>query len=265
MDVQIPHPSISLMHLRLFRQGRSLFAEDLGSTNGVRADGATLHRGIPLLLRPEARLELGLFELVLGSPPADGDVSAPEPEDTAAFARQMVLKMLGDRRGQSPSRLEVNNGAQRGARLEIPPVTAPLVIGRAAECDLVLRDADSSRRHLELRREGEQVVARDLGSKNGFQINGEVIRGERALSDGDELKIGQTALGFTQLARQETPRGREETPGEAPSSPVAQHAGRETGRVQPGTSGGYGRWLALSVGVGAMVLLALVALIYLLW
>ncbi len=261
MDVQIPHPSVSLLHLRLFRQGRALYAEDMGSTNGVLVDGVALKKECPLLLRQDALMELGLFELVLGAPRADGNVTASE--DTAAFARQMVLGMLGDPSGQCPSYLEVKNGSQRGARLEIPLLTAPLVLGRAADCDLVLQDADASRRHLELRREEGRVVARDLGSKNGFLINGEVIRDSCPLKEGDELRVGQTNLVYAHLSGQALEGDGDEPSLERPPSPAVEGTNSEVFKANRSrTTEGKGL-VVLSFGVGALVLFALAALVYL--
>ncbi|MDX6286114.1 MAG: hypothetical protein QOG53_1599 [Frankiales bacterium] len=72
------------------------------------------------------------------------------------------------------------------------PVT---VIGRAEDCDLRLADPGASRRHVEVRRDGDRVTVIDLRSTNGTVLNGETI--ERAeLHDGDELVIGETVLVF---------------------------------------------------------------------
>jgi pSer/pThr/pTyr-binding forkhead associated (FHA) protein len=71
----------------------------------------------------------------------------------------------------------------------------PLVIGRLPECGVVLQDANVSRRHAELRRNGEAVVVTDLGSTNGTRVNGAPVR-EQILSSGDEVSVGSTRLVF---------------------------------------------------------------------
>jgi Protein of unknown function (DUF3662)/FHA domain len=73
--------------------------------------------------------------------------------------------------------------------------TEPLVIGRLPECGVVLQDANVSRRHAELRRNGESVVVTDLGSTNGTRVNGAPVR-EQVLSSGDEVSVGSTRLVF---------------------------------------------------------------------
>ncbi|HEY1636476.1 MAG TPA: DUF3662 and FHA domain-containing protein [Acidimicrobiales bacterium] len=71
----------------------------------------------------------------------------------------------------------------------------PLVIGRLPECSVVLDDANVSRRHAELRRDGPDVVVVDLGSTNGTRVNGAQVRTQR-LNDGDEITIGRSSLRF---------------------------------------------------------------------
>ena len=71
----------------------------------------------------------------------------------------------------------------------------PVVIGRLAECDVVLADPNVSRRHAEVRRDGSGFVVVDLGSLNGTRVNGAKIT-ERQLRDGDEITVGSTSLRF---------------------------------------------------------------------
>ena len=70
-----------------------------------------------------------------------------------------------------------------------------VVIGRSRECDIPVADPNASRRHAEIRREGDTFSVVDLGSTNGTDVNGR--RTQRAtLSDGDRITIGTTDLVF---------------------------------------------------------------------
>ncbi|HUC37158.1 MAG TPA: DUF3662 and FHA domain-containing protein [Acidimicrobiales bacterium] len=73
--------------------------------------------------------------------------------------------------------------------------TEPAVIGRLPECTVVLSDSNVSRRHAEVRRQGNEVVLFDLGSTNGTRVNGVPVR-ERVLADGDEISVGTTPIRF---------------------------------------------------------------------
>ena len=67
-------------------------------------------------------------------------------------------------------RLEVINGQDAG-RIVALTRERPLLLGRAAGADVVIRDARGSRRHAELRLlTGGRVLVRDLGSTNGTTV-----------------------------------------------------------------------------------------------
>ncbi len=70
-----------------------------------------------------------------------------------------------------------------------------MTVGRLADCEIHLDDANASRLHAALVKEGERWVVEDLGSTNGTLLNGRRI--ERApLSEGDVITIGLTRLTF---------------------------------------------------------------------
>ena len=77
----------------------------------------------------------------------------------------------------------------------VPLGDDPVVVGRLADCDVVLADPNVSRRHAEFRREGNDFVVVDLDSTNGLKVNGARTR-ERRLVDGDEVTVGSTVLRF---------------------------------------------------------------------
>jgi pSer/pThr/pTyr-binding forkhead associated (FHA) protein len=68
-----------------------------------------------------------------------------------------------------------------------------VVLGRGSDADLRLTDPGVSRRHAEVRREGDDVVLVDLGSTNGTQVNGRNIERVR-LTPGDQIALGGTTL-----------------------------------------------------------------------
>ena len=72
---------------------------------------------------------------------------------------------------------------------------APVTIGRLSNNDVVLADPNVSRRHAELRREGENWVLVDLDSTNGTLVNGKLSK-EHVLGDGDRCSFGTTELLF---------------------------------------------------------------------
>lgn len=76
------------------------------------------------------------------------------------------------------------------------PVTAErIVLGRSRECDVQLADGNVSRRHAEVRREGEAWWVVDLDSTNGTVLNGRPVR-RAELDDGDRITLGGTDVVF---------------------------------------------------------------------
>lgn len=69
------------------------------------------------------------------------------------------------------------------------------VLGRAAECEVVLSDRSISRKHALIARAEGAWFVQDLGSTNGVSRGGK--RAERLeLADGDEFKLGDLAVRF---------------------------------------------------------------------
>jgi hypothetical protein len=91
-------------------------------------------------------------------------------------------------------RLLVSTEGQEGQ--QVYDLTTPVtLLGRGTDCDLRLVDPGVSRHHAEIRVEGPDVVALDLGSTNGTFVNGQPIR-RVTLSDGSRVTLGRTTLVF---------------------------------------------------------------------
>lgn len=93
-------------------------------------------------------------------------------------------------------RLTIISGDDTGRRFEIPTGERgeSLEIGRSRDCDVRLRDALVSRHHCRISREDDKLTVRDLGSKNGTRVNGELIAEEVTLEDGDRLEVGSVQI-----------------------------------------------------------------------
>jgi hypothetical protein len=71
----------------------------------------------------------------------------------------------------------------------------PVTIGRMPDCTVPLADPNVSRRHAEIRRDGDRVFLTDLGSTNGTRVNGVPVH-QRQLVDGDVVTVGITAFRY---------------------------------------------------------------------
>jgi sigma-B regulation protein RsbU (phosphoserine phosphatase) len=71
-----------------------------------------------------------------------------------------------------------------------------VTIGRSRESDICLPDQWLSRMHAEILRLGERFQLRDLGSKNGTLLNGQVLQAPHDLQLGDVISLGEHRLTF---------------------------------------------------------------------
>lgn len=76
-----------------------------------------------------------------------------------------------------------------GQRKDFPLTNATSTIGRGEDCDLRVPLVSVSRRHCELRIEGDVLTAKDLASSNGTYVNNQRIN-EAELNPGDRLVVG---------------------------------------------------------------------------
>lgn len=92
--------------------------------------------------------------------------------------------------------LIVYDGSLSGTRW--PLEKRHLTLGRSADCDIVFLERQISRYHARVERDEEGYLLRDLGSKNGTQVNDDTIRGQPyRLRDGDEITLAATVrMGF---------------------------------------------------------------------
>jgi hypothetical protein len=82
-----------------------------------------------------------------------------------------------------------------GGRTELVG-SAGAVLGRSREADIVLDDANVSRKHAEIRPSGGSWTVRDLGSTNGVKVNGRRIDGAQSLKPGDVIELGTSHATF---------------------------------------------------------------------
>jgi hypothetical protein len=153
--------------------------------------------------RTDERLSLGEFGIqtrVVRPSDEDGE-DAPEGAHAvqADHGNTMIYSTAGRIRGP----VEEIQGTRptralllaEGRRHVVPPGGA--TIGRSRDCDIVLADANVSRRHAEVLpgAAGTWMVS-DLGSTNGVVVNGRRITGYEPLAPGDRMALGTAEVVF---------------------------------------------------------------------
>ncbi len=147
--------------------------------------------------RTDDRLRLGEFGIQarLVEPHADPAVHEPTPGDSGHTmvysAAERLQEPLEERARQRAARALL---VLDGKRLIVGPEGA--TIGRSRDCDVVLNDANVSRRHAEVRPRGDGWMLVDLGSTNGVSVNGVRVEHPVLLAPGDRIEAGTSVMTF---------------------------------------------------------------------
>jgi hypothetical protein len=136
------------------------------------------------------------FEPFVASPPA-ASVAAATAAVPVVEDRPTVIKPRGADGAPlvPPAILEIVSGPVAGRRQPLAPFREA-VLGRANDADIVIPDAEVSRRHARLARgEDGTYTMVDMASANGLHVNGERVF-QATLRDGDRVRLGQTEMVF---------------------------------------------------------------------
>ncbi|RKH55152.1 FHA domain-containing protein [Corallococcus aberystwythensis] len=278
-DLVLTEGGVSRQHARVYVEGGAVYIEDGGSQNGTFVDGERIDG--PTALKPGSQVLLGDYELKLkGSARSTSGrrAATPPPNDPATLSDAPVkgtrampsIRAKATQNGAAkpegalakrPSRPQPAGGAAAAGAGTGPvlkgmtgpwagksyPITGTLLVGRALPAAVVLDDDSVSRRHAEVKREGNAVLARDLGSANGTLLNGELLGEEFVdLQAGDVLQFGVVEMTYE---ASDTPVRRPGTAGAPP---------RRGSRAEP--AAGNKRKLLVVAG-GVMALLAVAAVV----
>lgn len=144
------------------------------SVNGKPvADIMALRAGDQIGIGP-VLAKFALVEAARSAPPP-GVTQGSDEDSGATRVRMAVPKFL----------LRGVSGAVFG---KVFPVTGPVAIGRAPECDISVQAEEISRRHALVKPNQDGLSVEDLGSSNGTYINGRRVQ-QGFLNPGDELRL----------------------------------------------------------------------------
>lgn len=199
-DFQIPVTSVSRQHCRINMSDNQYFVEDLGSSGGTLLNGAKLTPNEKKLIRSgdvltmaKARVTVTISKSTLERTPGE------KTEALAVRAVEDILGRLGagDTKDDVPF-LRVMSGPDEGAKFYLRGPVVECILGRSRESDLVVNDANASRRHAMVKKDYNGVIFQDLGPKNLSQVNGKDVpkNGTKRLKDRDEIAIGSVKITF---------------------------------------------------------------------
>jgi len=181
---------ISRRHAQITVSEKTVFIQDLGSTNGTQVNGQPLSPRRPFVLREEHMVTLGAYSAKIEKKP----FVAPQP--------QTMIGDFGDI--LSAEKRVAIQGVQVDLRALDFEQTDKVTIGRTEENDIVLDHPMVSRYHAMIEKLGTRFRLKDLNSTNGVFVNGVRIENESWLTDGDTITIGASdfVLAGSNLQRQ---------------------------------------------------------------
>lgn len=145
------------------------------------------------------RLSLGEFgiQAQLLSPPEEiEEAGSPDVAPSAGdFGHTMVYSPDRSARRLDPEAGVPSRAVLAGAGRRSVLSGDRVVLGRSRDCDVVVDDANVSRRHAELRQDGTGWRVVDLGSTNGIKVNRRRVD-QAVLEHGDRITLGLTDLDF---------------------------------------------------------------------
>jgi hypothetical protein len=144
------------------------------------------------------RLGLGQFGIQTRVVNPEDVAPSYPPEEREEFGKTMVHSSavrVAEQLQEAPiARRQRAILLYQGRRLLVGPDGA--VIGRSRESDIVLDDANVSRRHVEIKPQGGSWIVVDLGSTNGSRLNGQRIQRPEVIQPGDEIELGNSTIVF---------------------------------------------------------------------
>lgn len=194
-DIRLPDPSVSHRHATIRQRGHEYILVDEGSANGTFVGSTKLGSQASRLLKHGDLARVGRVWLELRFdnliPPAQAVLATKE------LALALVARALDAQGELGGPHIVVTQGPDRGKMLPLEDPGRTYVMGRGSDVDMILEESDASRRHVQIVRRADQLVVRDLGSKNGAELAGERLDGrDRVWRIDQELRIGADVFAF---------------------------------------------------------------------
>jgi pSer/pThr/pTyr-binding forkhead associated (FHA) protein len=98
----------------------------------------------------------------------------------------------GRRQRGEPRVVMISQGSQAGLSAEL--AGGVIMIGRSADCQLILDDDYVSTRHARVVATPNGIYVEDLGSTNGTYVNGQRITAPTTITLADSVRIGKTMM-----------------------------------------------------------------------
>jgi pSer/pThr/pTyr-binding forkhead associated (FHA) protein len=199
-DFQLPLTTVSRQHCRISQADEQWFVEDLGSSHGTALNGQKLNANEKKLLRTGDVLAITKAKIKVEI--VKSQIERSPGEKTEMLAKRAVEDILrgldGGTQQDDVPYLRIMTGPDEGQTFKFRGAMAECVLGRSRESDLVINDANASRRHALVKKDYSGVTYQCLGAKNLSTLNGKEVprNAVKRLRDRDEIAIGAVKIVF---------------------------------------------------------------------
>lgn len=210
-DIVIENLSVSRNHARIRRADGKFILTDLNSANGTMVNmvRVTKHEIVDGDL-----VQIGKHSLQFNGKETTNFPDIPPPEAApavsgmASVGASAGMASVGMSTGSptgsgtsegdlpNPGMVVVVKGKQSDQRFRV--ARRETTIGRANDNDVRLHDWFVSKKHAQIVRRDGGFFLRDLQSWRGTTVNGQNVRAEVQLREGDEVTLGTTVLRFSE-------------------------------------------------------------------
>lgn len=112
-----------------------------------------------------------------------------------AYATEAAtVSSMTEREKTPPPQVQVAIRPDGSSLLSQMPQRSSVIIGRGADCDVIIGDTKASRHHCKLTREKDGFLLEDLESKNGTFVEGSRVDGPVHLKPHQAFKVGDTVF-----------------------------------------------------------------------
>ena len=117
--------------------------------------------------------------------------TTPDQQEPRELEEPAPARKAKKPRGE-PHRLTITQGSQAGQTADLSG--GLVMIGRGADCQLILDDDYVSTRHARLVSGATGIYVEDLSSTNGTYVNGQRITAPTTITMADTVRIGKTIM-----------------------------------------------------------------------
>jgi len=182
--IRLTERNVSRRHARLLKVNGSVYVEDVASRYGTRLNGTKISSREKL--NPGDEVEIGDYRLSVQDESKEAQAAAKKKSDEPVGPQPIPAREQG--------RLVVISSNFAGQ--EFPLVRTEMVIGRNAECDIVIDHRSISGTHAKIVRGKDKVFKIvDLKSANGVKVNGTPYS-VKELHSGEIVELGHVRFRF---------------------------------------------------------------------